>query len=59
MAKIAANAVRNTKVAFMGLDYYYLLVYLYLYLVLGMSEMNRLGLSGCIPRTKKVDDNNI
>ena len=57
VAKITANAVKNTKVQFKGINYYYLIVYIFL--VLGVSEMNKMGLSNCIPKKKKRKDNNI
>ena len=51
VAKIAANAVRETKVKFSGINYYFLVVYLLL--VLGFEGMHRNGLGECIPRRKK------
>ena len=51
VAKIAANAVRETKVKFSGINYYFLTVYLLL--VLGFEGMHRNGLGECIPRRKK------
>ena len=50
MAKIAANAVRETKIKFSGINYYFLTVYLLL--GLGIEGMYKNGLGECIPRRK-------
>ena len=50
VAQITAEAVRNTKIEFKGINFYFLVVYLTL--VLGRSQMEKMGLSDCIPRRK-------
>ena len=57
VARIAANAVRKSKVHIKGINYYFLIVYLFL--VLGVNEMSKAGLSECIPKKKKTSDDNI
>ena len=59
VAKITADAVRETSVRFKSIDYMTLTVYLTL--VLGTVTMSKLGLSDCIPkrRNKKNSSNSL
>ena len=57
VAKLTGNAVRKTKVAFSGINYLFLCVYLYL--IIGGDEMRKLGLGSCVPKKKKKKDEGV
>ena len=57
VARIAGDAVRKSSVQLRGINYYFLVVYLFL--VLGVGELEKLGLSECIPRRKKQSHSSV
>ena len=57
VAKLTGNAVRKTKVAFSGINYLFLCVYLY-QIICG-DEMRKLGLGKCVPKKKEKKDEGV
>ena len=53
VAHVTAQAVEKTNVKFKGVNFYFMIVYLTL--ILGQSQMDKMGLGGCVARKKKVD----
>ena len=54
ISKMVGNAIRNTKVTFNGINYLFLCVYIFL--VLGGEEMDRVGLGECKPKRRKKSE---
>ena len=56
VAHVTAQSAMNTNVKFSSVNYYFLIIYLVL--VLGKSQMERIGLGQCIAKKKKMNNIN-
>ena len=56
VAHVTAQAVKNTKIKFKAVNFYYLIIYLVL--VLGVGQMEKMGLGQCIVKKKKKNNIN-
>ena len=55
VAELTAKAVRESSIKFNGVNFYFLLIYLFI--TMGRSQMERLGMGELVPKYKRKEKN--